>query len=110
MLQAPTQKVPLEPDREGVLYIAGTGVSLHSVVGMFEEGASPEEIANEYTSLRLQDVYTVIAYYLNNKEALDSRLAEEESASEKRCAEYEVRLPHQLRQKLLRPRGAAGGG
>jgi len=109
MLQVPDQKVPLTPDREGVLYVKGTGVSLHSVVGMFEEGASAEEIAHEYDSLELPDVYAVIAYYLNNMDAVKTKLAEEERRSEERCADYEKRFPNQLREKLLNPDAARDG-
>ena len=101
MLQIPDQKVPLSSDPNGVLFVTGTRVSLHSVVGMFEEGASAEEIAHEYDSLSLPDVYAVLTYYLRNKDAVRSKLASEESQSEEAARRFEQSFPKDLRAKLL---------
>ena len=71
MLQIPDQKVPLTADPEGVLYVSGTGVDLHSVVGMFEEGASAEEITFfKSVGVAVQDV-AVAARVLERAEKLD---------------------------------------
>ncbi len=109
MLQIPDPKVPLTADPQGVLYVSATGVDLHSVVGMFEEGASAEGITHEYDSLELPDVYLVIAYYLRNREAVRSMLAEEERRSDELAAEYEKRFPNDLRRKLTDPGSNSGG-
>ena len=102
MLQVPDQKVPLSTDRDGVLFVSGTRVSLHSVVSMFEGGASAEEIAHEFDSVDLADVYAIIAYYLRNRPQIDSRLAEEEKRSEEAAEKFERAFPDALREKLLR--------
>ena len=108
MWQVPDQKVPLSQEPDGALFITGTRVSLHSVVGMFEEGASPEEIAYEYGSLELADVYAVLAYYLKNRDAVNAQLAEQESRSEEAARRYESALPEKLRAKLLRAERRGG--
>jgi len=108
MLQVPDQKVPLTSDRDGALFVSGTRVSLHSVVSMFEGGASAEEIAHEFDSLDLPDVYAVIAYYLRNKPEIDAKLAEEEARSEEAAVKFERAFPNHLREKLLK-NGQRGG-
>ena len=100
MLQIPDQKVPLSPDSNGVLFVTGTRVSLHSVVGMFDDGASAEEIAHEYDSLELSDVYAVLTYYLRNRDAVRSKLAHEEAESEEAARRYEQSFPKDLRARL----------
>ena len=108
MLHVPDQKVPLTSDRNGALFVSGTRVSLHSVVSMFEGGASAEEIAHEFDSLDLPDVYAVIAYYLRNKPDVDAKLVAEERRSEEAAVKFERVFPNHLREKLLES-GRRGG-
>ena len=59
---------PLSPyieERNGGLYVAGTRVSLDSVVIRFQQGASTEKIVQSFPALQLSHVYGAIAYYLN---------------------------------------------
>jgi uncharacterized protein (DUF433 family) len=100
MLQIPDQKVPLSSDPKGTLFVTGTRVSLHSVVGMFEEGASAEEIAHEYDSLELADVYAVLTYYLRNKDSVRAKLSSQEIESDEAARRYERSFPKDLRAKL----------
>src|SRR2546423_11535422 len=51
---------PLLGDR-----ISGTSVSINSVVQAFLDGRRPEEIQSEHPTLRLSQVYAVIAFYLD---------------------------------------------
>lgn len=60
---APSEYV--EDRGEGV-YVAGSRVSLASVIYEFRDGASPETIRNNFPSLTLAQVYGAIAYYLNH--------------------------------------------
>ena len=48
-------------ERSGGLYVAGTGVSLDSLVIHFQEGASPDKIATSFPTLKLSQIYGVIA-------------------------------------------------
>ncbi|GAB4195384.1 MAG: hypothetical protein OHK0022_12070 [Roseiflexaceae bacterium] len=59
--------VPLKSDRDGVFRIGNTRVTLDTVIGAFHNGATAEEIAQQYPSLYLADVYAVIAYYLRHR-------------------------------------------
>jgi uncharacterized protein (DUF433 family) len=108
MLQVPDQKVPLSAEPDGALFVTGTWVSLHSLVGMFEEGASPEEIAYECDSLELPDVYSVLAYYLRNRDAVKAELRTLENRSEEVAERFENSFPESLRAKL--PERKSRGG
>jgi uncharacterized protein (DUF433 family) len=64
--------------RNGGLYIAGTRVSLDSVVIHFRDGRSPERIVRSFPTLELALVYGAIAYYLENQRIIDEYIAEGE--------------------------------
>jgi uncharacterized protein (DUF433 family) len=53
-------------ERDGGLYVAGSRVSLASIIFAFQEGGSPETIRQNFSSLSLPQVYGAIAYYLNH--------------------------------------------
>lgn len=59
--------VPLSQDENGDVLVAGTRVHLEGIIHAFEEGAIPEEIVMRFTTLRLDNVYAVIAFYLGHK-------------------------------------------
>jgi uncharacterized protein (DUF433 family) len=63
-------------ERNGGLYVAGTGVSLDSVVIRFQEGSSPDKIVQSFPSLKLSQVYGVIAYFLENEKTISDYIAE----------------------------------
>ena len=53
-------------------------VLLELVVIAFEEGATPETIVQQYTTLRLADVYAVIAYSLRHRGEVEAYLRRRE--------------------------------
>jgi len=89
-------------ERNGGYYIAGTRVTLESVVYAFRLGESPEMIRHNFPALNLELVYGAITYYLANKAAVDAYLVE----SEKQWDDFdrENPLPEALRAKLDRAR------
>jgi uncharacterized protein (DUF433 family) len=56
-----TEPVPLQTDADGVIRIGGTRVTLDTLAAAFDAGATAEEIVQQYPSLALADVYSVIA-------------------------------------------------
>ena len=66
---------PYVEERDGGLYISGARISLDSVVIHFQEGASPEKIADSFPTLRLWKVYGAIAYYLEHEQTVKEYLA-----------------------------------
>ena len=73
------QTIPLRTDQDGVLRVGETRVTLRSVIHAFLQGHTAEEIVSHYPALRLADVYAIIAYYLNDKEAVKEYLAKEDA-------------------------------
>ena len=67
---------PYVDQQDGALRIAGSRVSLSSVVAGFHEGESPEHIVQSFPTLALAQVYGAIAYYLDNKKLIDDYFAE----------------------------------
>ena len=67
--------------RDGGYYVAGTRISLDSVVCAFNRGESPEQILEGYPLLgSLARAYGAIAFYLDHKTEIDKYV--EESARE----------------------------
>ena len=62
--------------RDGGYWVAGTRVSLDSVVYAFTEGQTAETIAQAFPVLSLEQTYGSIAFYLANRSAVDAYLAE----------------------------------
>ncbi len=68
------EPVPLSTDVHGVVRVGASRVTLASVVHAFRAGATAEEIAQQYPSLELSDVYAVVTYYLRHPAAVDNYL------------------------------------
>ena len=84
-------------------YLAGTRVSLDSVVHCFNEGLSPETIVGEFETLTLAQVFGAIAFYLENQPAIDAyrlRQLKRFEAARRDAAP----LPENLRQRLAAAR------
>jgi uncharacterized protein (DUF433 family) len=81
--------------RDGGYWVAGTRVSLDSLVYRFLEGLSPENIAESFPVLTLEQVYGAIAYYLGHRPTVDAYLAAQE-------ADYEA-FRQRLRATYPRP-------
>ena len=69
-----TLDVPLSISESGTIRIADTRVSLDSVVYHYQQGATAEEIALRFPALRLADIHSCLAYYLNHPETVQEHL------------------------------------
>jgi uncharacterized protein (DUF433 family) len=87
-----TGTVPLMADADGVMRVSGTRVTLDSLLAAFNEGATAEEIAQQYPSVSLGDVYQVIGYYLGHSSELDTYLCQ-----------YRLKIPHSAGRKGCHP-------
>lgn len=67
---------------DGVFRVAGSRVSLDSLVYLFREGDSPESMVESYPTLSLEKVYGALAFYLANQTMIDQYLREGEQAAE----------------------------
>lgn len=71
-----SEKVPLEITPDGVIRITGSRVTLDTVVALFRQGASAEEIVVRFDTLDLGDVYSIIAYYLHHRDEVERYVQE----------------------------------
>ena len=77
--------------REGVYRVAGTRVSLDSIVYAFISGQSAESIAQSLPVLTLEQVYGAITFFLAHREEIDRYLeAQEQDYEAKRTASRAV--------------------
>ncbi len=60
--------------RDGGYFIAGTRISLDSVVYAFLSGESPEGIAVSFPALGLEQIFGSLAFYMANRETVDRYL------------------------------------
>ncbi len=97
-----TTTVPLSQDQSGVLRVTRTRVSLDSIIYAFNEGATPEEIVQQYSTLDLKDVYAVISYYLQNQAEVERYLAQRQTERQEMKKEIESRFdPRGVRERLM---------
>jgi uncharacterized protein (DUF433 family) len=78
----PTQDVPLSVAEDGTIRIADTRVSLESVVHHYEQGATAEEIMLRFPALRLADVHSCLAYYLNHREKVHEYMTRQQQRAD----------------------------
>jgi len=91
----------------GVMRVGSTRVSLDSVIHAFKQGYSPEEIALDFDSLTLGDVYSTINYYLQHKSEIEQYLSERAEQNEQLRANVEARFdPQAIRESLLSRNGS----
>ena len=101
-LSIKSEPVPLESDPDGVVRVGRTRVTLDTVVTAFLKGATAEEIAQQFPSLQLADIYSVIAYYLRQKSEVDSYLGERQKKAGKTRQQSEARFdPSGVRARLI---------
>ena len=104
---AVTENIPLRTDAAGVVRVGNTRVTLDTVISAFRDGATAEEIVQQYPSLNLADVYHVIGYYLRRTSEVDGYLQKRKSDAEVSHNQNESRFdPSGVRARLLARRSA----
>jgi len=97
-----TSEIKLTKTEAGVLRVGDSRVSLDTVIIAFGQGATPEQIVEDYDSLELGEVYAVISYYLQNRDEVETYLARRKVEREKLRRQIESRSnPNGIREKLL---------
>jgi uncharacterized protein (DUF433 family) len=96
------ESVPLVPGADGVMRVGGTRVTLDTILAAFSKGATAEEIAQQYPSVSLADVYQVIAYSLRHTPEVEAYLTRRrEENREVRKANESRWPPDGIRARLL---------
>ena len=80
------QNTPLILGDYGTIRIKGSRVSLEVIIRQFKQGATAEQLLEDFPSLTLRDIYGAIYYYLDNTEAVEDYMRQQEdSAAEMRA-------------------------
>jgi len=91
MIQIPIAiDVPLRTDEHGKIRVGDTRVLLELVIYAFNQGETAEEIADCYPTVKLSDIYSVIAYYLTHRGEVDSYVAKANATAERIQREVEA--------------------
>src|SRR5260221_14562490 len=84
--------------RDGGYYVRGSRVSLDSIAYGFRNGDSPETIRDNFPTLKLEQVYGAITFYLGHQAEMDAYLEEGRKAFEE--ARGDQQIPDELRARL----------
>ena len=102
-----TEVLPLHTDKDGVIRVGKTRVTLDTIVAAFKEGAAAEEIAYQYPTVSLADIYSVIGHYLRQKTEVDAYLKRREKFAAEIRRENEARFDATgIRERLLARRNS----
>jgi uncharacterized protein (DUF433 family) len=94
--------------RDGCYYVAGTRISLDSVVYAFNRGESADRILEAYPLLgRLANVFGAIAFYLDHQPEIDQYLEDGKREFEANGTPMEQANPA-LWEKIQRARARMG--
>lgn len=101
---------PLAMDEHGVARIGGTRVTLDTVIGAYKSGATAEIIVDQYPTLKLEDVYFAIGFYLSHTHEVEDYLRQGEEEADRVRAKIDA-SGHQrdLRERLLARRARKQG-
>jgi hypothetical protein len=98
-------------DEHGVMRAGAARIMLDSVVLPFQRGDSAESIRSQYPALTLEEVYGAIAYYLQNREQVDTYLKKQEELWEYwRAKAEETPSPVVERLRALKAGSVTGPG
>jgi len=99
---AAVDTIPISKDANGVIRVSGTRVTLETLVESFRQGGTPEEIAQQYPTVPIGDIYEIIGYYLRHSAEFEAYFAERASAANLAKAENDRRSPTSgIRDRLL---------
>jgi len=102
LLDVAPEPVPLLTDSQGVVRVSSSRVTLASVVSAFRAGATAEQIAQQYPSVQLADVYAVVSYYLRHRAEVEDYLREHETEATLTRETNEARSdPAGIRERLF---------
>jgi uncharacterized protein (DUF433 family) len=96
------ETAPLETDLHGVIRVGQTRVTLDTIISVFKQGTTAEEIAHRYPVLHLADIYATIAFYLKHQQEVEQYLKERQKQAQAIRSTNQANFdPQGLRDRLL---------
>ena len=96
--------LPLREDEHGVLRVAESRVPIDMLVYAYRDGATVEEIALDYPTLKLADIHAVLSFYLSHQAEVNAYLKVQEERSEQSYQNVTQQSPQTELRKRLRDR------
>ena len=96
-----TLENPLRRDEEGNIRVGRSRVTLKTVIAYFNQGDTPETIAQNFDTLELADIYLVIAFYLRHKPEVDEFMARQEAEGEEFRRAHPQLYATNVRERLI---------
>ena len=94
MIETPAAiDVPLRTDENGVIRVGNTRVTLAVLISAYQRGDTPEQIAEDFDTLKLEDIYAVISYYLSHPVEVDTYIQQAKDQTERWRREHEAENP-----------------
>ena len=78
-----TDGVPLHETADGNIRVIGSRVTMYTVVGAYRMGHTPAYIQEGYPTLSLEQINSIIAWYLKNRADVDEHIREVDEQGEK---------------------------
>src|SRR5690349_4693341 len=108
-------KPPLSVDKDGTIRVSHTRVTLRTLLTAYKQGATPEQIAQEFTTLKLANVYLILGYYLEHEAEIDTYLsAQDQRATDLRrqsdATFHKTALYKRLMEAKQKPNGNSTTG
>jgi uncharacterized protein (DUF433 family) len=107
VLAIKSELLPLRIDPSGTIYVGDTRVMLELIILAYLDGSTAEEIADDYDTLDLGDIHTVLGYYLHHKDEVNAYMEERRQHADKVWAKIEAwqesigLSPSEFRERLL---------
>lgn len=100
-LRLEADPLPLSRDSAGVIRIAGTRVSLESIVVLYKQGASVQELAEAFPDSTLPDLHAAIAYYLRHRQEIKVYIEERQRKATEARERIRAEFPDVYREVTL---------
>lgn len=81
-MDLPVTTIPLRTDSQGTVRVGNTRVTLDTLIGEFKRGETPESIVENFPSISIAEAYAVIAFYLNQQDAVEAYLTQQRRESD----------------------------
>ncbi|HEX7334544.1 MAG TPA: DUF433 domain-containing protein [Pyrinomonadaceae bacterium] len=98
------EEVPLTQWENGTIRVIGSRVTLDTIIGRMQVGDTPEEIHEGFPTVTLEQINTIIGWYLNNQVEADEYLQEQDAEAERIRQEIESEPEYIARREELRRR------
>src|SRR5579871_4728304 len=84
---------PLKTDQDGNIRVGNTRVTLMTIVDRYRVGDTPGQIHEGFPTVSLEEINTVIAFYLAHREIVDEYIRQEKAEGERVRQHYETNNP-----------------